>query len=109
MQAQQACQAEAAEGSDNQATMQLAKLGTAGHHPHNIERDFHRLCKRLKISNIDPYWIEVPMYRADGPGAYLAKIPVLLPRETAEEIMTAGGPKVFEQRTMGPGGSTQLF
>ena len=88
--------------------MQLAKLGTACRHQQNIERDFHRLCKRLQINHIHPYWIEVPVYRGDGPGTYLAKVPVLLPWEMADEIMTAGGPEVFEQQTMGPGGSTQL-
>jgi len=69
---------EANGGKMSPLTMKLARLGTSGKHPANIERDLHHA---LQLP-VPIYWVDIPVRSdVDRKTVEVASLPLVLPHQ----------------------------
>ena len=85
--AQQCCEAAVLDGTPR-AIHDIAQLGANGTFPGNVERDLHRLSRRLSLNcGVEPYWVETTVVDRTGVEKP-ACIPMILPHEIMNSVWT---------------------
>ena len=85
--AQQCCEAAVLDGTPR-AIHDIAQLGANGTFPGNVERDLHRLSRRLSRNcGVEPYWVETTVVDRTGVEKP-ACIPMILPHEIMNSVWT---------------------
>ena len=82
----------------------LAKLGTAGRHPQNVERDLERQMRKAFNITLDAYEIEVP-YKKPGMSTIVG---IVLPHELWSKMWNEH-PDEAKRRFMGAPGAVRNF
>ena len=68
----------------------LAKLGTSGKHPGNLEKELHRKVENLHGFVLEVYWIKITLANLNSLGSQQVLVPVFLPFEMFAAAWGAG-------------------
>lgn len=84
----------------------LARAGSFGRHPGNVDRDTRRWQRRERIADdirLEPYVMKIPMKRLRGVGTEDVNHSMILPHELLHTLHKVGG-KAWRDGILGPSG-----